>query len=71
MCHCLLQYEGVEMLECHRVELLGNNSRFFYSFSIIYIYIYIYISVDSSCFGICPLISTEQSTIAHTFEIAK
>jgi len=25
--------------------------------------------VDSSCFGVCPLISTEQSTMAHTFAI--
>jgi len=28
-------------------------------------------SVDSSCFGICPLISTEQSTMAHTFAIVE
>jgi len=27
--------------------------------------------VDSSCFGVCPLISTEQSTMAHTFPIVE
>jgi len=31
----------------------------------------IMISVDSSCFGVCPLISTEQSTMAHTFAIVE
>jgi len=27
--------------------------------------------VDSNCFGICPLISTELSTMAHTFAIVE